>query len=279
MQRLLLVTVAVAFVTSAAAGVRATSGRSTFSWPDNARAALSLSFDDARDSQVETGLPLFERLGVRVTFYVVSERVAGRPDAWRAALRAGHEIGNHSRQHPCSGNFLWAKERALEAYTLAGMREELTGANRQIRDVLGVTPRTFAYPCGQTFVGRGVGTASYVPLVAELFEAGRGWLDEAPNDPAYVDLAQVFAVSMDDATPEQLRPMLDRAAAAGAWLVLGGHDIGAEAGPQVTRVAAIEGVVAWARDPSRRIWVDTVGNVARYVRTRQSSPPGAPRGR
>ena len=78
------------------------------------------------------------------------------------------------------------------------MRDELIEANRRIATLLGVTPRTFAYPCGQTFVGRGPGTQSYVPVVADLFLAGRGWRDEASNDPAFVDLAQTLGVEMDD---------------------------------------------------------------------------------
>src|SRR5207247_3703239 len=41
------------------------------SWPDGSRAALSLSFDDARPSQVSRGLDILERLEVRVTFFVL----------------------------------------------------------------------------------------------------------------------------------------------------------------------------------------------------------------
>ena len=95
------------------------------------------------------------------------------------------------------------------------MREELVEANRRIAGLLGVTPRTFAYPCGQTFVGRGNETESYVPIVAELFVAGRGWLDEAANDPAFVDLAQTLGVEMDGKDFAQIRPLLDDARAAG----------------------------------------------------------------
>lgn len=273
MQRLLWI--AAISLVGIAAGQDSPGTNPAFPWPDGARAALSLSFDDARPSQVEIGLPLFERLDARVTFYVVSERVAAEPEGWRAAVRAGHEIGNHSRRHPCSGNFEWARERALESYTMDAMREELTSASAQIEKALGVRPTTFAYPCGQTFVGRGVSTASYVPLVAELFVAGRGWLDEAPNDPSYVDLAQLYGVSMDTVGFDELRPMLERTLEEGAWLVFGGHDIGREAGPQVTRTDTIEAVIAWAREPSRRIWLDTVGAVAKYVQAQQRVTAGA----
>jgi peptidoglycan/xylan/chitin deacetylase (PgdA/CDA1 family) len=48
----------------------------SFSWPEGKRAAVSLSFDDARLSQIDTGLALFRRLGVKATFYVVPEATA-----------------------------------------------------------------------------------------------------------------------------------------------------------------------------------------------------------
>ena len=128
-----------------------------------------------------------------------------------------------------------------------------------------MTPVTFAYPCGQKFVGRGAGVQSDVPVVSELFLAGRGWLDEGPNDPAATDLAQLYGYPMDDVEFEALKPVVDDAIARGQWLVLAGHDIGAGPGHQVTRVAMLRPLLRYASDPSRGVWVDTVANVARYV--------------
>jgi len=236
---------------------------SAFAWPAGHRAALSLSFDDGRASQVEVGAPVLDRLGLRSTFYVVPDRIEARASDWRALATRGHEIGNHSLTHPCTGNFPWSRERALEDYTLARMRDELSAANRAIESVAGVRPRTFAYPCGQTFVGRGAGTQSYVPIVSELFLAGRGWMGEAANDPGFVDLPQVIGVSMDDLQLEALRPLLEQAETAGAWLVLAGHDIGPGPGRQVTRVSFLEELAAWLK--GRRVWVDSVAAVATHI--------------
>jgi len=41
-----------------------------FRWPNSKRVAVSLSFDDARASQMDAGLPLFDRYHAKVTFYV-----------------------------------------------------------------------------------------------------------------------------------------------------------------------------------------------------------------
>ena len=202
--------------------------------------ALSLSFDDGRPSQVDNGTPLFDQYGAEVTFYVVPSAMQPRLDKWKAAVAAGHEIGNHSIKHPCSGNFVWSREKALEAYSLDQMRLELIEANTKIEDMLGVEATSFAYPCGQTFVGRGEATRSYVPVVADLFLSGRGWMDEAPNDPSYVDMAQLTGVPMDDKNFEELLPMLEATREQGLWLVLGGHDIGDEESGQTTRLAMLE---------------------------------------
>ena len=236
----------------------------SFPWPDGARAAVSLSFDDARPSQVDVGLPVLDRHGVKATFFLVPSSAEERRDGWKNAAATGHEIGNHSLDHPCTGNFAWSREKALEDFTLKRMRRQLVGANERLRAMLGVTPVTFAYPCGQTFVGRGKDTRSYVPLVAKTFLAGRGWLGEAPNDPALVDLSQVLGREMDGKDFEEVQGLLEEARSAGAWLVLAGHDIG-ESGPQTTRVAMLEKLLPHLRDPANGYWVAPVGAVARYV--------------
>ncbi len=238
-------------------------------WPGGARMALSLSFDDGRESQVTEGLAVFARHAAAVTFYVVPSAVERRIDGWKRAVAAGHEIGNHSLTHSCSGNFPFSRQKALEDHSLERMRDELREANAHITTLLGVTPRSFAYPCGQTFVGRGRTTQSYVPVVAELFQSGRGWLDESANDPAFVDLAQAFGVEMDGKDFADLRPMLDDARARGAWLVLAGHDIGA-GGRQTTRVAMLDALLPYAKDPANGIWLATVGEAAERVSRTQA---------
>ena len=140
-----------------------------FRWPEGKKAALSLSFDDARASQVLGGTAFLDKHQVKATFFVVPETMEPHLNAWKQAVVNGHEIGNHTTTHPCSGNYLWSRHKAIENYSLAGMRKDIEDANDQIERLLGITPAVFAYPCGQTYVGRGAATKSYVPLVAELF--------------------------------------------------------------------------------------------------------------
>lgn len=235
-----------------------------FEWPDGAVAAVSLTFDDARPSQVLKGTALLDRFGAKGTFYVLPGAVADQLTGWKAAVAAGHEIGNHSMVHPCSGNFLWARDKALEQYSLADMRAELEQANKKLHELLGVTPVSFAYPCGQSFVGRGRATRSYVPVVADLFTSGRGWLDEAASDPAYVDMAQLTGIEMDGKTFEEVLVVLDQAKADGGWVVLSGHEMD-EGGRQTTRLDMLEKLIPYLQDPANGFWLDTVEEIAGYV--------------
>lgn len=229
-------------------------------FPAGRRAAVSLSFDDARPSQVDCGLALLERLDVRATFYVMPQNVEKHLEKWQRMVAAGHEIGNHTLLHPCTGNFPWARSRALEDYTLDRMAAELRDADAAIEKLLGVRTRTFGYPCGQTFVGRGRDTRSYVPLIAERFVVGRGFQGEAWNDPAWCDLAQAPGFNCDDLSFESLRDLVDGALDQNAWAILAGHDLGAS-GRQTTRVGELEKLCHYCRERSGELFLGTVADV------------------
>jgi hypothetical protein len=89
-------------------------------------------------------------------------------------------------------------KNALEDYTMSKMEHEMDEANAETQRLLGVKPTTFAYPCGQKFIGRGTGTQSYVRLAARKFRVGRGFRDEAANNPVFCDLAQVLSPQRED---------------------------------------------------------------------------------
>jgi peptidoglycan/xylan/chitin deacetylase (PgdA/CDA1 family) len=243
---------------------------SDFRWPEGKRAAISLSFDDGRPSQVDTGLALLDKYGVKATFYVLPDRAKTRLDGWKRAVASGHEIGNHSRSHPCTANYTFSLKNALEEYNLARMAADLDGANSEIEHLLGVRPVTFAYPCGQKFVGRGRNVKSYVPLVATRFLVGRGYLDEAANNPGVCDLAQAMGTYFDGLEFKQMMDLVSEAAKQRSWLIFVGHDIGKLA-HQTTDAAALEALLKYLRDPTNGLWVDTVAAVGRYVQQQRSS--------
>jgi peptidoglycan-N-acetylglucosamine deacetylase len=233
-------------------------------WPEGKKVAVSLTFDDGRLSQVDKGITLLDQYNVKATFYLMPSSLKERLEGWKKAAASGHEIGNHSLNHPCSGNFEWSRHKALENYSLEQMRNELSTSNKEIEALLGVKSEVFAYPCGQTFIGRGVNTKSYVPIVAELFLSGRGWMDEAPNDPTYCDFAQLTGVEMDGKDFEQIKALIESASEHNYWLVLAGHEMN-DSGNQTTRLSMLKKLIEYAQDPANGIWLAPVGTVAKYV--------------
>lgn len=244
----------------------------TAPWPGGARVAVSLSFDDARPSQLDLGIPVLDRLGVRGTFYIGPDRARERLKDWQRALAAGHELGNHSLRHTCSGNFIWGARNVLENMTLDQMDEDLAEASRRIEEFFGTAPKTFAYPCGQTFVGRGEQRRSYVPLVARRFVAGRGFREEFFNRPDFCDLAALAGTEMDGVPFDRLVATVEQAAAHGLWVILVGHDVGTQP-RQCVAAETLERFCAWCRDPEHGVWIDTVAAVASHLAVARSAPP------
>jgi peptidoglycan-N-acetylglucosamine deacetylase len=236
-----------------------------FRWPAGKKMALSLTFDDARLSQIDTGIPLLDKHNVKATFYVSPSNMLQRVEGWKKAVASGHDIGNHTLRHPCTGNFSWSKDKALEDYTLDAMNSELDSANKLIVATLGIRPVSFAYPCGQTYTGRGIKTRSYVPLIAELFETGREWLSEGPNDPSFCDLSQLMGMELDGKTPEQVIRLIEDSKNKGSWLILAGHEMNLP-GNQTSLLNTIDAICRYANDTVNGVWIDNVHNIAAYVK-------------
>ena len=246
-------------------------GWKNFSWPAGKKAAVSLTFDDARPSEIDNGLEILDRYGVKASFYVIPSNVEKRLEGWKRAVANGHEIGNHTLTHPCSGNYPWSREKALENYTLEKMEQEMDESNAAIERLLGVSPTTFGYPCAQTFVSRGTEVKSYVPLVARKFAVGRGYADQCFNDPAFCDLAQVYCLIIDGLDFEQVKELFDRAAD-GQWLILCAHKVERSAGNQTVLTATLEAICKYANDPANELWFDRVDVIGKYIAQQRQAP-------
>ena len=272
---LLLVSVMVSYASAQQSNQRPRSERhldpSGFPWPNGAKMALSLTFDDGRTSQVTDGVPVLDSFGVKVTFYAQPENLLEELELWQKAVASGHEFGNHTIGHPCTGNFAWVRYDSvvLESYDLDRMRAEVLQANDKIEELLGVRPVSFAYPCGQTYVGRGTNTKSYVPLIAELFQTGRRWLDETTNAPAHFDPAQVMAMRMDGEDFSTIRRLIERTKRNETWLVLAGHGIG-DSTRWGTNLGMLRELLAYVQEPDNGVWIAPVSEGASFIAKEQA---------
>ena len=236
-------------------------------FPGRARAAVSVTFDDARPSQLDRGIPVLDAHGLRATFYALPRPLAKRVDDWKRVVSTGHEIGNHTMTHPCSANKDPSRPNPLEDVTLDFIVNDIARADDEIDSLLGVRPRTFAYPCGQTAVGRGELKASYVPVVARQFLAGRGYKSESANDPAVCDAALLDAFHGDGMAADELLDLVEDAIAHEQWAIFALHDVG-DGGKWEIAVDQLDRFCARLAD-DRRVWVAPVAEVAERL-TKQS---------
>lgn len=243
-----------------------------FDWPNGYSAAVSFTFDDARVSQIDYGVPALEAHEVRASFYVSLDRMESRLDRWRDVVDRGHEVGNHSYSHPCTANYEFSRASGActEDLSVDEIAADIERADAAIENALGVRPRTFAYPCGETHVGRGAAVRSYVPLVASRYLAGRGYYHDHPNDPRYCDLAHLLSYRFDIQPWEQHTVVLEGARRSGEWVIFSGHETG---GPEddflnIT-MDDLERVLGYLDGVRDGIWVAPVAEVAEWVASRR----------
>lgn len=228
--------------------------------------ALSVTLDDACESQLDVAVPVLDAFGVRATFYVLPARVRGRAEEWRAVAASGHELGCHTSTHPCSANFDFSRRNALEDYTVERIEGEIDRATARIEQLTGVTARTFAYPCGQSFVGRGEGRRSYVPSVARRFVAARSFHNQVANDPDRCDLAHLDAFSVDGMSAGELLGLVDSDGSRGRWVIVGGHEVGEGDAELTVRRDALEALCERAAADDG-VWAAPVAEIADYLFT------------
>ncbi|MFT4629176.1 MAG: peptidoglycan/xylan/chitin deacetylase (PgdA/CDA1 family) [Dinoroseobacter sp.] len=144
-------------------------------WPENS-VVISLSYDDSLSSPLDVALPALQQYGLKASFYVLpsSDFFQQRLTDWREVAKVGHELGNHTLKHSCSGskhNRDWVTASDdLDTQTTKALANEVRLANTLLQAVDGKTNRTFTIPCGDVLAGG----KNYVEIVSDEFVAVKG---------------------------------------------------------------------------------------------------------
>ncbi|NHV99062.1 MAG: polysaccharide deacetylase family protein [Thaumarchaeota archaeon] len=237
-----------------------------FNWPSRFKGAVSLTFDDGLPSQLRLGVPLLERFGFKATFYInPGDGYENALKAWRDVADRGHEIGNHSVTHPCSCNFPGDPGcRGLENMTLEDIRLDIVKAHERIRSLIPNGSRTFAYPCYQTSVGRGLNKRSYVPIVAEIFLAARAYGERGySNSPLACDLHELWSWPADRMRCEEMIGLTVKTVHEGRWAIFTFHGI--DEGHLPVAYEDLSGFLRFLYERRDEIWVAPVMDVAEHV--------------
>ncbi len=222
----------------------------------NRVAAVSYTFDDGTMGHYTVAAPTLERYGFRGTFGVIVRKTADDPDAaaklataggkndarriswqeWRELAARGHEVANHGLDH-----------RGLPALTEPELEREVEDARRIVTEKVG-RPLTFIYPGN----GRNPRVRDFV-LRNHIAARDR---EERFGGPGF--------------SVEKANGIVDKAIKAGQSIVIMSHAV-AEVGYQPVSREELDGHLQYVSTLKDRIWVDTLANVARYVRARDSA--------
>ena len=162
-------------------------------WPTGKTAAIVLTYDDALRSQLDVAVPQLAKARLRGTFFLDGDITPDDMLRWRAVARAGHELGNHSTNHPCPRAMLPDRVQYLtDDYDVSRMLGEIAVMNNVLFGIDGQRPRTYSVPCSQMLVG-GVDYTDALRdrrLVKYVRTGGDAWRSVV-TDLANLDLFQV----------------------------------------------------------------------------------------
>lgn len=99
---------------------------------------MALTFDDGpNDPHTQRLLEVLAQHGAKATFFLIGKYVRARPEIARAVHAAGHDIGNHTYNHP---NLIFVSGGRL--------RQELEDCRKALEDAIGAPAPLFRPPFG-----------------------------------------------------------------------------------------------------------------------------------
>lgn len=131
----------------------------------NARAALSLTYDDGCIDQYELIAPRMDSLGLRGTFFLIGKGLGEGALSWDKIIsldRRGHEIGNHGWTHT-----------DLRKIPSDSVRSELRLTSDLIASHIGHRPLSIAPPFN-SYDGRVLDIAGEFSIAVRTFQKGLG---------------------------------------------------------------------------------------------------------
>jgi hypothetical protein len=241
-----------AFIISASAGVEAPYEVGT--WGNFAKGAVSFTFDDNTGNQLTIAQPMFDKFGFHMTMFVVVNWVGDNLGTYSDAFKAGHEIGSHSMTH--NGNPVSASE-------LGPSQEAIKKA------IPGEMAVTIAYPnC----------TSPGDNEVKKYYIAGRvcGGQMNSKTPANFMGINGIFCGNGNSLggasvinTTQGLIGVADQASSQGGWGVYLLHGVGQEPSQysncSPVNSDALKGCLESLDKNRNTVWVETFGNVARYI--------------
>lgn len=101
---------------------------------------IAITFDDGPHPELTTKLlDILKQRGIKATFYLIGKNVDAYPEIVRRMVAEGHEVGNHSYNHP-----------ALTRLSPTKVAQEVKKTQEAIQRATGIAPRSIRPPYGAT---------------------------------------------------------------------------------------------------------------------------------
>ena len=239
-------------------------------WSGFRKAAVSFTFDDGPQSDVDVALPMFEKYGYKATFNIVTNWANGGGANgmlnWSGVQKlseAGHEIASHSNSHP-NGQPMPANEISSSKGTI----------NQKIQQKYGCV--TLAYPNCDT-PGDSQVLQNYV--VGRICNGSwKGGSDimgkDGPNNWAAASALMTGSNGTSD-----FKGNMDKAVQQGGWVAFLTHGFQGKtngfADYSPTDADGMDGALQYAQQKDKDIWVAPMGHVAMYIKERKASQVSA----
>ncbi len=107
---------------------------------ETSRKVVAITFDDGPSPKLTPKLlDLLKERNIKATFYVVGTNAAEYPEILQRMVAEGHEIGNHTWNHP-----------TLTKLSSSGVKSQIDRSNAAIEKAVGIRPTTMRPPYGAT---------------------------------------------------------------------------------------------------------------------------------
>lgn len=185
------------------------------------KCAVVLTYDDAINQHLDNAIPVLDSLGLKATFYLTafSNSMQTRMGDWKKLVVNGHELGNHTLFHPCTGGISgreWVSaENDLSKYTIKRMQNEVRMTNVFLEALDGKTKRTFAFTCGDMKIN----DSSFMDGIKSDFVAARAVRAEM-HPINEVDLYNVDCYMVNNNSFDEMKAWVDRAMETHSLLVI-----------------------------------------------------------
>lgn len=236
-----------------------------FKWPNGAKAAFCLTYDDGLSSHIGTVVPLLKKYHFKATFYptLASSSIKLEMEKWKSLVKDGHELGNHTVYHPCrKSDAKWVKDYLdLDKYTTEQILAEIAVANSFLQSLDGKKTRTFAYPCTHMYAGG----LSFKDSVAHYATAARGGSYEplVPPNPLDIDIYNVPAWGPNNNSSKDLIAYIKSILEKGTLGAFIFHGVGEE--PMIVSKEDHETMLKFLDAHRNEIWVTTFQEATDYL--------------